>query len=75
MQVPYAELHCLSNFSFLRGASRAEDLVERVIEGLATFPEGFQISSAAKRPGREWRRRSMSAIRLRRHMSNLKDAT
>ena len=25
----YAELHCLSNFSFLRGASRPEDLVER----------------------------------------------
>jgi error-prone DNA polymerase len=25
----YAELHCLSNFSFLRGASRPEELVER----------------------------------------------
>ncbi len=25
---PYAELHCLSNFSFLRGASHAEELVE-----------------------------------------------
>jgi error-prone DNA polymerase len=25
----YAELHCLSNFSFLRGASRAEELVAR----------------------------------------------
>jgi error-prone DNA polymerase len=25
----YAELHCLSNFSFLRGASHPEDLVER----------------------------------------------
>ncbi|HET7204113.1 MAG TPA: PHP domain-containing protein, partial [Steroidobacteraceae bacterium] len=25
----YAELHCLSNFTFLRGASRAEELVER----------------------------------------------
>ena len=23
----YAELHCLSNFSFLRGASHAEELV------------------------------------------------
>ena len=30
MIVPqYAELWCLSNFSFLRGASRPEDLVER----------------------------------------------
>ncbi len=25
---PYAELHCLSNFTFLRGASRPEELVE-----------------------------------------------
>ncbi|MCW7537001.1 error-prone DNA polymerase [Aquabacterium sp. A7-Y] len=27
----YAELHCLSNFSFLRGASRPEELVERAL--------------------------------------------
>ena len=26
---PYAELHCLSNFSFLTGASHPEELVER----------------------------------------------
>ena len=26
---PYAELRCLSNFSFLKGASRPEELVER----------------------------------------------
>ena len=26
---PYAELHCCSNFSFLRGASHPEELVER----------------------------------------------
>jgi len=26
---PYAELHCLSNFSFLRGASHPEELVKR----------------------------------------------
>jgi error-prone DNA polymerase len=25
----YAELHCLSNFTFLRGASHPEELVER----------------------------------------------
>src|SRR5258707_10559488 len=25
----YAELHCLSNFSFLRGASHPEELIER----------------------------------------------
>ncbi len=28
----YAELHCLSNFSFLRGASHPEELVQRAIE-------------------------------------------
>ena len=28
----YAELHCLSNFTFLRGASHAEELVERARE-------------------------------------------
>jgi len=28
----YAELHCLSNFSFLRGASHPEELVERAVE-------------------------------------------
>ncbi|WP_459572587.1 PHP domain-containing protein, partial [Cupriavidus sp. 8B] len=28
----YAELHCLSNFSFLDGASSAEELVERAVE-------------------------------------------
>jgi len=26
--LPYAELHCLSNFSFLRGASQPEELIE-----------------------------------------------
>src|SRR5512139_1652913 len=29
---PYAELHCLSNFTFLRGASHAEELVVRAKE-------------------------------------------
>ncbi|MDQ1242701.1 MAG: error-prone polymerase, partial [Pseudomonadota bacterium] len=28
----YAELHCLTNFSFLRGASHAEELIERAAE-------------------------------------------
>ena len=28
----YAELHCLSNFTFLRGASRPEELVERAAQ-------------------------------------------
>ena len=29
MQIAYAELHCLSNFSFLRGASHPDELVDR----------------------------------------------
>ena len=28
----YAELHCVSNFSFLRGASHAEELIDTAIE-------------------------------------------
>ena len=28
----YVELHCLSNFSFLRGASHPEELVARAVE-------------------------------------------
>jgi len=31
MLASYAELHCLSNFSFLRGASHPEELVERAL--------------------------------------------
>ena len=31
MQIQYAELHCVSNFSFLRGASHPEELVERAL--------------------------------------------
>jgi DNA polymerase III alpha subunit len=30
--MPYAELHCHTNFSFLDGASPADDLVERAVE-------------------------------------------
>lgn len=30
--IPYAELHCLSNFTFLRGASKPEELVARAHE-------------------------------------------
>jgi len=29
---PYAELHCISNFTFLRGASHPEELVDRAVE-------------------------------------------
>ncbi|MFA7505914.1 MAG: error-prone DNA polymerase, partial [Burkholderiaceae bacterium] len=32
MLAPYAELHCISNFSFLRGASHPEELVDRARE-------------------------------------------
>ncbi|MEX0731842.1 MAG: error-prone DNA polymerase [Aquisalimonadaceae bacterium] len=30
--MPYAELHCISNFTFLRGASHPEELVARALE-------------------------------------------
>ncbi|HUN93158.1 MAG TPA: error-prone DNA polymerase [Burkholderiaceae bacterium] len=43
MYPSYAELHCVSNFSFLRGASHPEELVERALElgyhGLALTDE------------------------------------
>jgi error-prone DNA polymerase len=43
MTPSYAELHCLSNFSFLRGASHPEELVERALaleySGLAITDE------------------------------------
>ena len=29
MSIEYAELHCISNFSFLRGASHPQELVAR----------------------------------------------
>ncbi|HEV8261795.1 MAG TPA: error-prone DNA polymerase [Burkholderiales bacterium] len=32
MPQAYAELHCLSNFTFLRGASHSEELVERAVQ-------------------------------------------
>lgn len=32
MAITYAELHCISNFTFLRGASHAEELVARAVE-------------------------------------------
>jgi len=32
MSPSYAELHCLTNFSFLRGASHPEELVQRAVE-------------------------------------------
>ena len=40
----YAELHCLSNFSFLRGASHPEELVAQAVArkerlGLWQFPD------------------------------------
>src|SRR5262245_28666271 len=43
-QIPYAELHCHTNFSFLDGASAPDDLVERAVElglrGLAVTDHG-----------------------------------
>ncbi|MFN9212588.1 MAG: PHP domain-containing protein [Betaproteobacteria bacterium] len=50
MRAAYAELHCASNFSFLRGASHPEELVERSLAlesaGLALTDEGAFAGSA-----------------------------
>ncbi len=67
--VPYAELHCHSNFSFLDGASHAEELVEEAVrlglEALAlTDHNGFygvvRFAEAARahRPAHGLRRRA-----------------
>ena len=31
-EVPYAELHCLTNFTFLRGASHPHEMVKQAVE-------------------------------------------
>src|SRR6476646_10268110 len=58
--VPYAELHCHSNFSFLDGASHPEELAEEAarlgLEALAiTDPDGFygvvRFAEAAREVG------------------------
>ena len=50
MQVSYAELHCISNFSFLRGASHPEEMVGRALalgySGLAITDECSFAGSA-----------------------------
>src|SRR5215470_16272034 len=50
MQVSYTELHCISNFSFLRGASHPEEMVERALalgySGLAVTDECSFAGSA-----------------------------
>jgi error-prone DNA polymerase len=50
MQTSYAELHCVSNFSFLRGASHPEELVEQALAleyaGLALTDECSFAGSA-----------------------------
>src|SRR5258706_7818779 len=50
MQASYTELHCLSNFTFLRGASHPEELVERALalglSGLALTDECSFAGSA-----------------------------
>src|SRR5882672_7531612 len=50
MQASYAELHCISNFSFLRGASHPEEMVGRALalgySGLAVTDECSFAGSA-----------------------------
>ena len=47
----YAELHCVSNFSFLRGASHPEELVDRACELGGVHPSGHGDSAAAEPSG------------------------
>ncbi len=45
----YAELHCLSNFSFQRGASHPWELVERAVErGYAALALTDECSVASR---------------------------
>ncbi|MGA1729967.1 MAG: error-prone DNA polymerase [Steroidobacteraceae bacterium] len=69
----YAELHCISNFSFLRGASHPEELVERAVElgysALALTDEcsvaGVVRAHVAARPHPGFRLIIGSELRLR----------
>ena len=48
--MPYAELHCVSNFTFLRGASHPEELVTRAKElGYAALAQDARAWSSAER--------------------------
>src|ERR1041385_3678364 len=51
----YAELHCLTNFSFLRGASHADELVARAHElgyaALAITDQGSPAGLVRAHPG------------------------
>ena len=57
----YAELRCLSNFSFLRGASHPDELVQRAhalgYRALALTDE-CSVAGAVRAPGGESRQRS-----------------
>jgi error-prone DNA polymerase len=46
----YAELHCCSNFSFLRGASHSEELVERAqaLGDSALASDGVEAATAER---------------------------
>ena len=50
MHIAYTELHCISNFSFLRGASHTEELIARALAleyaGLAITDECSFAGSA-----------------------------
>ncbi len=67
--VPYAELHCHSNFSFLDGASEAEELVatavELGLEALAiTDHDGFYAAPRIAEVAAEYRLRTIYGAEL-----------
>ena len=59
----YAELHCLSDFSFLRGASSAEDLFARAAQ---CGYEALAITDECSLAGivRAWEAAQASGVRL-----------
>ena len=68
-RVPYAELHCHSNFSFLDGASHPEELVEEAVrlglEALAlTDHNGFYGVVRFAEAARAWDLRNLYGAEL-----------
>lgn len=60
----YAELHCISNFTFLTGASHPEELIERA---LALGYRGLALTDEASVAGTARAHHALKVVRERRH--------
>ena len=67
--IPYAELHCHSNFSFLDGASAPDALVERAVELGLTGLAVIGLSAAVCRFSSEMRIRALAPAQAAHHSS------